>query len=489
MKIAMCSPEMVPFAKTGGLGDVVGALPRALRSLGADVFVMIPGYASIDRSEFRVGRIGKLPVPVGRTVVEAVLKECFAVPDVPVLLLEGGDYFSREGLYGDEHGDYPDNAERFAFLARGFLETLKLLDFAPDIVHCHDWQTGLVPVYLRTLYSHDPFFSPIRSLFTVHNLAYQGLFPPETLEQVGLDSSLFTPDQLEFWGKMSFMKGGLVFSDKISTVSPTYAREIQTLEAGCGLDGVLSARRQDLEGILNGIDPLEWNPTTDRALKQQYDRRATRGKLANKVALQRKTRLKVDESVPLIGLISRLVEQKGIDLIAHAADDLLGKRDVQLVILGTGDPRYHKLLEGLAKKYRKRLSLNIRFDLTLARQIYGGSDFFLMPSRFEPCGLGQMISFRYGTIPIVRRTGGFVDTIVDYNQATGEGNGFVFEAYTPAALLSAIDRALEAYGDKRKWRSLVQRVMALDFSWNASARNYLALYESLTKVAQPQPVA
>jgi starch synthase len=285
---------------------------------------------------------------------------------------------------------------------------------------------------------------------------------------------------------MSFMKGGLVYSDKISTVSPTYAREIQTPDVGCGLDGVLRERTRDLIGILNGIDPVEWDPTKDKALKQRYDRRKTRGKLANKVALQRKAGLKVDERTPVLGLISRLVEQKGVDLIADAADDLLGKGNVQLVILGTGDHKYHELLEGLAKKYSKRLSLNLRFDLTLARQIYGGSDLFLMPSRFEPCGLSQMISFRYGTIPIVRKTGGLADTVFDIDQDTKGGNGFVFEEYTSAALLAAVDRAIEAYADRRRWRSLMQRVMALDLSWNASARNYLELYDSLQKVAQPQ---
>lgn len=489
MKIAMCSPEMAPFAKTGGLGDVVGALPRALRRLGADVFVMLPAYSSIDRSKCRTRRIAKLPVPVGQKVIDATLSECASPSEVPVLLIDGGDYFTREGYYGDEKGDYPDNARRFAFFARGFLEALKLLDWAPEIIHCHDWQTGLVPVYLKTLYAHDPFFAPAHTLFTIHNLAYQGLFPPDTVEGVGLHLSLFTPEGIEFWKKMSFMKGGLVFSDKISTVSPTYAREIRTEEFGCGLEGVLTERAGDLVGILNGIDPVEWDPTADKALVEQYDRRRTRGKRANKVALQKKTGLEKDETIPLIGLISRLVEQKGIDLVADAADELLGKRRVQLVILGTGDPRYHALLEDLAKKHSKKLSLNARFDLKLARQIYGGSDIFLMPSRYEPCGLGQMISFRYGTIPVVRKTGGLADTVHDYDPATGKGDGFVFEDYSSDALIAAIDRALETYAVKRTWRSLVQRVMALDYSWEASAQNYLAVYTALQRAAQPQAVA
>lgn len=457
LKVLFCSAEVVPFAKTGGLADVAGSLPLALEALGVDVRIVMPKYSTI--------KISGNETTIGK--------------NIKVYFIANDEYYSRPGLYGDKFGDYADNLERFSYYSKKVLELIKDKKFVPDVLHCHDWQAALPIILMRTLYKDDPVFKKIKTIFTIHNLAYQGLFPKDKLSSLGLGPENFTIDTLEFYDKINLLKGGIVFSDFITTVSRTYAKEIETSEFGCGLEGVLKKRSGDVYGIINGIDYDVWNPATDKALFKTYDVKSCKsGKVANKIGLQKETKLKQDSDAPMIGLISRLADQKGADLVSEIIEEILGM-GAQFVLLGTGENKYHILFEEVAKKYSKSASINLKFDAVLAQRIYAACDMFLIPSRYEPCGLGQMISLKYGTIPIVRKTGGLADTISEFNPKTKKGNGFVFTEATPAELLKAIKRAFAVYKEKKLWDGLTKDAMEYDFSWNESAKQYVDLYKKV----------
>jgi len=471
LRVLFASSEAVPFAKTGGLADVAGALPKALAALGHDVRLILPAYRAIG-AEIETRKLGPpWEVRLGPRSVSVTIKASGALEGVTTYLVDCPEFFDRDTLYGQ-----PDDAERFALFCRATLEFVRQGKWKPQVIHSNDWQTGLIPVMLKTEYAGDSGLASIGTLHTIHNLAYQGIFERSVLAKVGLDESLFAMDKLEFYGQVNYLKGGLVFADMLNTVSKTYSQEIQTPEYGARLDGVLAQRRADLFGILNGIDYDEWNPATDKLIEAQYDARTVAAKAKNKAALQRRYKLPVREDVPLFGLVSRLAAQKGLDLLAEALVHLM-RLDVQFAILGTGEPQYHELLSGLAARYGDKMGVALTFDNPLAHQVYAGADMFLMPSHYEPCGLGQMISLRYGTIPIVRRTGGLADTVEDYNAESGNGTGFVFEERSPLALMGAMARGMLTIKTKPAWDKLVQNAMAVDFSWNRSAAQYVDLYQ------------
>ncbi len=478
MRIVIAASEAVPFAKTGGLADVVGALPVALKRLGLDVSVIIPAYRSIAADRFRLTRTEwTLQVPISKQTVTASVLQSELDGGVPVYLIEADHYFARTGLYGTSDGDYLDNAERFAFFARAIPALLPHLG-PPDVLHCHDWQTALAPVFMRADRQRYPELEQLRTVLTVHNLGYQGLFWHFDWHLLNIDWSYFTADCLEFYGKINYLKGGIVCADAITTVSPTYAQEIQTDEFGHGLDGVLVARRQALTGILNGVDYSEWSPERDKFIAAHYSVVDPTAKAQCKADLQAAVGLPSDPHVPVIGIVSRLADQKGFDLVAGIAPELLRKR-LQVVMLGSGDAKYQELFQQLAHRFKKRLAVHIAFDNALAHKIEAGSDMFLMPSRYEPCGLNQIYSLRYGTIPIVRATGGLQDTIIDFDPKTGAGTGFKFSEYSAIALLACIERALEAYRKPAAWAALVRSAMRADFSWDRSAEAYADLYQRL----------
>ncbi len=462
----MMATEMAPLAKVGGLADVVGALAPALARLGHEVRVLLPRYASIDAV-----RHGLKPADgVARAEVGP------ADAKVVVELLENAEHFGRPGIYNDpkDGSGYPDNAERFIWFQQAALQRLRKTGFRPDVIHCHDHQTALVPAYLKLKLASDPFFEGIASLLTIHNLGYQGLFPPSVLQAAGFEASLFYPaGPFEFWGKVNFMKIGLCFADIITTVSPTYAEEIKSPEQGCGLEGVLASRREDLFGVLNGIDDEYWNPSKDPHLENHYDTKSTSGKGKCKAALLERLEVPVPKKrIPVIGVISRLTEQKGFDLIEQALPELM-TRDLKLVVLGSGETRYVEMLKKARAEHPDRVGVMIGFDEALAHLIEAGADMFLMPSLYEPCGLNQMYSLAYGTVPIVRATGGLADTV----QETGEQpNGFVFGPYQSDELMAAIDRALAAYADRTVWGKLMKAGMRGDYSWKKSAAVYADLY-------------
>ncbi len=471
MKILVCSSEVVPFAKTGGLADVAGALPQVLNARGHEARVAMPNYALVNQEKAKPVKVGDVTVVMGEEPVDAAILVSERVPGTPTYLVDCPRYFSGKHLYGET-----EDPERFAFFCRAMLEFLRTDDWTPDVIHCNDWQTALIPVYLKTTYADAPKLSGIATLFTVHNLAYQGVFDPAVMERVGLEADLLTPEKLEFYGAVNFLKGGLVFADVLNTVSETYSREIQTEEYGERLEGVLAGRREDLFGVINGIDYDEWNPETDRYLAAHYDADNLAGKAACKADLQQKLNLPTRPDVPLFGLVSRLASQKGLDLLAEALPHLL-RLDVQFALLGSGDQYYQDLMTDLAAQYPNKMAAVIGFDNPLAHQIYAGCDFFLMPSHYEPCGLGQLISVRYGTIPVVRQTGGLADTIADYDPETGEGNGVSFEERSAVALLGAMVRGMMTMQDRAAWRQLVKNAMACDFSWDRSAETYAGLYQ------------
>ncbi|MTV49157.1 glycogen synthase GlgA [Heliobacillus mobilis] len=471
LKVLYVSAEVAPFAKTGGLADVAGSLPRALAALGVDVRVVMPRHKSIPQGPYvcdypvkidnrtetavvREGKIDKLSTPGGRPV--------------PVYFIDNYQYFSRDEVYG-----YADDGERWAFFCRAFLALTDKIKFYPDVIHLNDWQCGPAAVMLKKEYRRSAFYRHTASLITIHNLEYQGHFGRDMLPFMGLSDDLFHPNAMEFFGRVNFLKGGLLFADLINTVSRTYAKEIQTAEHGWGLEGVLRNRRDDLFGIVNGIDDEHFNPSTDPYIEHHYSAKDIEPKKKDKENLQREFHLPVKD-VPLFGLVSRLVDQKGLNLFNEIGEELL-KEDLQLVVVGQGDPRYENMFRSFHQKYPEKVGLYTGFNAPLAQRVYAGSDFFLMPSRFEPCGLGQLISFRYGTIPIVRATGGLADTVIDIDQPIG--SGFVFEEYDPEKLLEAIRRALRHYREKEAHRQLVKQVMELDFSWHHSAQEYMNLYE------------
>jgi len=480
MKILFVASEVSPFAKTGGLADVTGSLPKALGKAGHDVRIIMPLYQCVETGGFtiRKGRKG-LEVPIGGRVERGMLRQT-TLDHIPVYLIEKKEYFHRPHLYGTPAGDYPDNARRFAFFCRGVVNFLKRLDFRPDIIHCHDWQTALVPAVIRYEHGDDPFFTRTALVYTIHNLAYQGIFDREALLEMGLDESCFDIERLEYYGKINLMKGGILTADVVNTVSESYCREIRTEEMGCGLDGVLRRRERDLYGILNGIDYDEWNPATDPAIFKNYTAAALSGKAANKKALQQALGLAQSADIPLLGMITRLSAQKGLDLLEKLLPKFRAAK-LQLVILGSGDERYMKMLSSYRKKGAENISIHLAFDQVLARRIYAASDMFLMPSHYEPCGLGQMIALRYGAVPIVRKTGGLRDTVFDARDGVREPNGFTFDDYTPQAFWDAVKRALEAYADRKAWDRMVRSGMKCDYSWEHSAGEYVAMYERALK--------
>ena len=480
-KILLASSEVAPFAKTGGLADVTQALPRVLKSLGCEVVVFLPYYkqARAKEKDFAIRLFKKgIRTRLGGLDIDFSLYHCQR-EKVDFYFVDKPDFFERDFLYGTPTQDYPDNAHRFAFFARAVLASAMAINFRPDIIHCNDWQTALVPFYLK--YSLDNnFFKDTKTLFTIHNLAYQGLFVREIMPEIGIGYEFFTPDSLEFYGKFSFMKSGILYSNAVSTVSKGYAREILTPEFGCGLEGLLSVRKQDLYGVLNGVDYSDWNPKVDKFIKSKYDINTLSGKSKCKKDLLTQMKLRVSLDAPLLGIISRLAEQKGIDIIVDAASQII-KLGANLVILGTGDEKYHQLLIKLAKKYPKNIGVMIAFDNAIAHKIEAGCDMFLMPSRYEPCGLNQMYSLKYGTIPVVRTVGGLDETIIDYSQDSKFGNGFKFAQAHPSDLLGALERALQVYSKKREWIGLVRRAMANDFSWEKSAKEYIRIYSLIAK--------
>lgn len=469
MKILMIASEATPFCKTGGLADVIGALPAALKYLGHDVAVVIPGYRAIQfpggvREVYR-----NLHISLGSgyrvDLYEAVER------DVPFYFVDCPELFDRDGLYGSGGSDYPDNHIRFAVFSMAALNVARHL-FRPQIIHCHDWQSALVPVYIRQFFQGDPTFLTAKLLFTIHNLGYQGIFPAHVLPEIGVDPGLFTPDLLEFYGKLNLLKGGIVFSDFVSTVSKAYAREIQTPEYGFGLENLLRTRADRLTGIINGVDYVEWSPDTDGYIARNYSLEDLSGKRECKRALLQELGLAADDpDRPAIGIVSRFVDQKGFDLIAEIAPELAAL-DIYMSILGSGEERYESMFQHLAAAFPDKFGVRIGYDNALAHRIEAGADMFLMPSRYEPCGLNQIYSLRYGTIPIVRATGGLDDTI-------DTETGFKFSEYAGWALYGAIETAVLAYQDRQGWLKRIRRAMSKDYSWTASAAEYVALYERM----------
>lgn len=479
LNIATISSEIVPFAKTGGLADVAGSLAKMYSQLNHHSVAILPAYQQIDLAKYNIRNTGiEFDLMVGHNTERVSVLSSDVIPGTITYLLHHPFFSRRAELYGTAQGDYPDNAQRFILFSKAALELLARLDFKTDIIHCHDWQTGLVPTYLKNGYQHHPKLKETKSVFTIHNLAYQGLFPPEIMLAAGLPWSIFHIDGLEFYGKMSFLKGGLAFSDHITTVSPTYAREILTPEFGCGLHGLLDVLSYKLTGIINGIDYSEWNPKTDTFLPEKYDALNPVNKHASKKMLRRRFGLECSDDKPLLGMVSRLASQKGLDLLLEILPSLFDL-GLELVVLGTGDIGYHEMLIQKQQKFPNGLGLKLAFDNELAHLLYAGSDMFLMPSRYEPCGLGQLIALRYGAVPIVRRTGGLADTIKDFQQNPLTANGFVFNEYSPKALLTTIERALQTYHNTAQWRELISHTMSDDFSWEISAKKYLQLFNNL----------
>jgi starch synthase len=461
MRIVFVVSEMVPFAKTGGLADVCGTLPIELERAGHDVSVIMPAYRCVGaqgrpfNDRFRVTTVGK---------------------DLKVYFLKNPKFYDRAYIYGDAHGDYADSLERFAYLCHEAFHLMKELGKPVDIVHAHDWQTALVPVILKEKYADDPFFAGTRSVLTIHNLAYQGVFPKEDIHKTGLDGKLFDPKALEFYEKVNLLKGGIVFADLITTVSPQYAKEMQTKELGFGLEGVVKENKSRLVGILNGLDYKMWDPEKDPLLAPQYSSKDWLIKRIHKEKLQHVYGLPVFSDVPVFGFVGRLCYQKGLDLV-EAAFENLTQRPVQFAFIGVGEDKYQKLLVKLAKKYPQQCGVVIRYDESLAHTVYAGSDFFMMPSVYEPCGLTQMISLRYGTIPVASAVGGLLDTVVDYSSNKKQGNGFLMSSYSVSGLLEVIDRASGVFHEKQRFHDLVIHAMSARWTWDASVKHYIDCYQ------------
>lgn len=469
LHVAFVTPEMTPYVKTGGLADVAGALPKALARLGHRVTVVLPRYRSIAFPPGEFG--GSVHVPVDSLPRSAGFYRTRTPAGVDVVFVEYPPFFDRDVVYGD----YDDNRLRFAFLARAALEYFRSRGERPSVFHAHDWQTGLVAVYLKAFYPEDPTLGRMASVFTIHNVAYQGQFGMDTLGLLGLPWNLGTTAALEYHGAISYLKGGTVFSELVNTVSPTYALEIQGPEHAFGFDGVVRSRAADVSGILNGVDYEEWDPSVDRLLPRRYSPADTAGKAACKLELLREYGLPDQPELPLLAVTSRLVWQKGFDIVAGAWWDFL-QRPLRMVVLGSGEPGVQDGLRRLAERAPDRFAVRFGYDEALAHRIMGGADMFLMPSRSEPCGLTQMYALRYGTIPIVRSTGGLADTVEPFDAAQRTGTGFRFETADGTGLIWALDQALAAFRDARAWKALMGRAMAKDFSWDASARGYVELY-------------
>jgi starch synthase len=484
VRILFATTEAVPFSKTGGLGDVCGSLPLELANLGHQPVLVMPAFRQALRSGRPIEPTGvQFEVPFGRkTVSGTFLRSTLPGDAVPVYLIDQPQYYDRPELYRENGHDYKDNCERFVFFSRAALEAVRLLDLKTELINCHDWTSGLIPAYLKTEFCGVPPYDAIRSMMTVHNIAYQGNFWHWDMELTGIDWKYFNWRQMEFYGNLSFLKTGLAFADTLSTVSPRYAEEIQSPPLGCGMEGILQHRHANLYGIINGVDYRQWNPETDRYLNgNNYGiKNFAQGKQACKAALQREVGLPGVADQPLVAMIGRLADQKGFDLVAKLIPQIASSSGNQWVILGTGEPHYHQLLTDLAKKYPEKLAVRIGFSDELAHRIEAGADIFLMPSRYEPCGLNQLYSLKYGTVPVVHATGGLADTITNTNDATledGTANGFSFDAYTTAALHDALERATQAYNDRAIWEQLIRTGMSQDWSWNHSAREYDRLYK------------
>lgn len=475
MKVLFVASECSPFIKTGGLADVIGSLPKELKRQNVDVRVVLPKYGDIP-NEYKEKMVFKISFEVSLSWRKQYCGiEELSMNGITYYFIDNEYYFKRSGIYG-----HYDEAERFAFFNRAALDMLYHLDYKPDVIHCHDWQSALIPLYLKEQYSKGPFYEKIKTVFTIHNLKYQGIFPPVVLGDIlGLGDHYLADDKIGFYGQVNFMKAGLHYADKLTTVSRTYAWEIQFPYYGEQLDGVLRQRSHDLVGIVNGIDYDEYNPKTDPHLYCNYDN-SLKQKKENKVNLQKDLGLPVSEDIPMIAIISRLVEQKGIDLIAHMIHEILAN-DVQLVALGTGEWKYEHLFRYIQSQYPNKASVHITFNEGLARKIYAGSDLFLMPSQFEPCGIGQLIALRYGSIPIVRETGGLFDTVHSYNEFTGEGNGFSFTNYNAHDMMYTIGRALHFYRQPEIWKQIFDNAINSNYSWNQSAEQYVELYRLLIK--------
>lgn len=482
-KLAILFPvsEAAPFAQEGGLGDVAGALPKALKALGHDVRVVLPRYHKIDRDQWGLNLLsGTLVVPMGiiGNLYCGVSEARLPGSDVPVYFLEHEGFFGREGLYGVEGSGFLDNDNRFTFLSRASLEICKMLNFTPDVIHAHDWHTAAVPVLLTTLYRNDFFVGNAASVLSIHNMQYQGNFYPGLMDVLGIGWEHFTFLGLEMDNQVNLLKGGLYHATKLSTVSEGYAREIQTEAFGHGLDGVVRERSADLVGILNGVDYNEWNPETDHFIPHNYSADDLSGKAVCKQELQKYFGLPERPEVPLFGIVSRLVKQKGVDILAAAIHEILSL-DLQVVLLGNGEPWAHFYFGDIAAMYPDRFRCFIGFSNPLAHQIEAGSDFFLMPSAFEPCGLNQMYSLRYGTLPVVRAVGGLNDSVENFNEQTGDGTGFTFHTYTAAALFNTVGWAVHTwYHRKDAVARLIQNAMAKRFTWDQSAARYEKLYYS-----------
>jgi starch synthase len=478
MKILFVASEGLPFSKTGGLADVVEALPKALVALGHEVTVLLPRY----RKTKAVGiSQSSLTVPMGDGLRFPAIVDGGAIHGVYYHFVDDPEYFDREQLYGVAGKDYPDNAERFAEFCGVAIEFCKHV-WMPDVIHCHDWQSALVPVLLRTRYAEDRAVSELPVVFTIHNLGYHGAFPKEVMEKIGLPESLFTIDGMEFFGQVNFLKGGLIYSDYLTTVSPKYAEEIKTVEYGQGLDGVVRNRADRLTGILNGVDYSAWSPERDKVIASRYSAKDLSGKLACKKALLGTFGLPQEAvTKPVIGIVSRFAAQKGFDLIEEIVPDLLAE-DLVITALGAGEPKYEKLFRELARAFPSKFSVKVAYDNIVAHKIEAGADIFLMPSRYEPCGLNQIYSLKYGTVPVVRATGGLDDTIDQFDPATGRGTGFKFQAYDGSALLECVRQAISVYrNEPAVWRRIQLNGMAQDFSWQASAKEYVKLYEAAWK--------
>jgi starch synthase len=477
MRILFVASEGLPFSKTGGLADVVEALPKALVAQGHDVAVVLPRYRN---TQIKNIIIKSLTIPMGTALRFPAIADGSRLGGVQYFFVDDAEYFYRDQLYGVGGRDYPDNAERFAEFARAAIELAKQL-WLPDVIHCHDWQSALVPVLLRTAYARDPQLSSVAVVFTIHNMGYHGLFPRDVLASIGLPDSLFEMNAMEFFGHVNYLKGGLVFSDYLTTVSRKYAEEIQTTEYGHGLDGVVLTRADHLVGILNGVDYSIWNPEVDTLIAARYSAADLSGKEVCKRDLLAQFQLPEENLArPLVGIVSRFADQKGFDLLAQVADELL-QQNLAIVALGAGEAKHELMFRELSEQFPDRLAVKIAYDNTLAHKIEAGADIFLMPSRYEPCGLNQIYSLRYGTVPVVRATGGLDDTIEPFDPTSRRGTGFKFSEYTGSALLAALREALAAYADRSAWRRLQTNGMAKDFSWNASAAEYARLYDVARK--------
>jgi len=480
MKILFVSSEVIPFAKTGGLADVAGALPKAIKEVGHDIRIYMPRYKRIDPEKWKLNPVVQhIKLEMGGAVEEVDVYETkMPGTDLSVYFAENGHFAERDELYMIKGKDYPDNCEAFLTFCRAAIPFLKKLDWIPDVIHCNDWQSAPIALYLHELRKRQPTLKRTATVYSIHNMAYQGSFPEEKIPLLNeIDMG-----NLVLEGNINFAKAGILFADVINSVSETYSREIQTEEFGYNLAPLMQKRSADVYGIVNGLDYGLWNPAKDPKIVKRYSRMTLSLKGQNKSALQKEMGLPDEKDIPLMGIVSRLDVQKGFDLLGEAMEEIM-KLKCQLVILGTGDPKYHRLLERMRKQYPGHIGIKLGYDADLAQRIYAGSDMFLMPSRYEPCGLGQLISFKYGTIPIVRKTGGLADTVHDLDSDSGKGDGFVFEEYSASALMDAVKRAMAVYKNRSAWSDIQDRVMQYDYSWDASAKKYISLYmKALDKV-------